>query len=209
MPALPAVPSVVRVRIKGTISGVAWNNIHYLQYAGAAPTVADLNTVGGNIVTAWQTQLAPLAGAHVLQTGIELADLTNAGAAQVSGASAGAGTRAGTALTNASCAVISWPINLRYRGGHPRTYFPGGMQADVTGNRLWTQAFVTALQAGAAGFRTALNAIAVSGTTYKLVAVSYYTNHALRPTPLPVTINIPVVHGRVDSQRHRLGRETP
>jgi hypothetical protein len=210
MPGLPPIANVVLVKLKGTIGLGRWNNIFYLQYTGTAPSTGDLTTLANNIATAWSTNLAPMAPATVALTEVDLADLSNstAATAQVSIAAI-PGTRAGTANTNQACMVASWQINHRYRGGHPRTYFPFGVQADVTNGSLWTTAFHTAAVTAINAWRTALNALTTGSTSYKMISVSYYVGGAVRPAPLPFTINGGVVHGRVDTQRSRLGRETP
>lgn len=209
MPALPAVPNVVLVRLKGTVGGQTFNNILHLQYVGAAPTVADLTSIGTSIGTAWNTNFAPLHLAGTVLTGVDLADLTNQAAAAASVALNIPGTRTGSALPAQACVVVSWVINRRYRGGHPRSYFPFGAIADMLTNHTWTTAFQTAVNTASNGFRTALNALAVSGTTYKMVSVSYILNGALRNPPIPFTVQSNVTHGRIDTQRRRLGKETP
>lgn len=209
MPALPAVPQVVLVTLKGNQGGVNFNNVLHLQYTGGAPTVADLTTVGTAVGNAWNTNFTPLMNTSWSLNSIVLADLTNQAAAQSTVTVAYAGTRAGTAMPNATAAVVSWQINVRYRGGHPRSYFPFGVIADVTSSRLWAGAFVTALNNAATSFRTSLNAITASGTSYKMVIVSYYHDRTLRPVPQVYTVQGNLVHGRVDTQRRRLGKETP
>lgn len=208
MPALPAATSVLRVRVAGTNQTTLWNNIFYLQYTGTAPQVGDLTTIAGSIATAWTTNIAPLCATSVALTEIDLTDLTSATAATSSTTVTGAGTRAGQALTTNVACVVSWAVNLRYRGGHPRNYMPAGVAADVTAGHLWAGAFVTAMLAGARGFRTALNAITFGSSTMHLILLSYYFNKVLRPSPLPITVTDAKVHGRVDTQRKRLGKES-
>lgn len=204
------VPGVVLVRLKGIIGLQNWNNVLHLQYAGQAPSVADLNSVGTSVISAWTTNIAPLCNVNVNLTGVDLADLTNPGTSTTSVTQNVPGTRAGTGLVTSAACVSSWQINIRYRGGHPRTYWPTGVDTDLQANkRLWTTTFVTAMTNGVSAFRTALNAITVSGTTYKMVAVSLVFNGAPRAVGVPYTINNVVIHGRVDTQRHRLGKETP
>jgi hypothetical protein len=209
MTILPAVTNVVKVALKGAYQGVPWMNTHYLQYTGPAPTVANLDTVAGAIASAWTADIAPLCISGVTVTDIDTTDLTNAFAAQASTSEALVGTRSGTPLTVAAACVVSWKINFRFRGGHPRTYLPAGVVADVTSGRLWTSGFVTAVNAAEAAFLAALNAISVGGATYKMVSVSYTANKLLRVTPQITTINSATTHGRVDTQRRRLGKETP
>lgn len=209
MPALPPVPSVVLVRLKGAFGTQPWNVILHLQYSGAAPAVADLTSVGNSIVTAYTTNYAPLAATGVSLTGIDLADLTNPAASAASISANVPGTRTGTVMPASVACCVSWVINVRYRGGHPRSYWPFGVIADTNTIRTWAPAFVTAVNNASTAFRTALNAISVSGATYKMVAVSYVHDRAPRPNPLPFTVQSNVVHGRIDTQRRRLGKETP
>lgn len=210
----PDVPAVVHFVMRGTKGGTSWANKGYLQYSGPAPAVADLATVGTAIANAWNTDFAPICPAGVVLTTIDLQDLTSRLAARNSVTVSHAGTRTGTEMPNQVALVISWLINRRYRGGHPRTYLPAGVLEDVTSARLWAGAFVTAAQAAATAFRTALNAISVSGATYKMAAVNMVTHdattHALEYVVPPnvFTVQGNAVHGRVDTVRRRLGRET-
>jgi len=204
---LPDAASIVQLRVVGTNQGTAWNNNFHLQYSGTGPTSADLDTLCTQVLTQWATNFAPLCQAGVALASARAVDLTNRAAAIGNATNTSPGTRAGTAMTNQVACVISWPINNRYRGGHPRTYLPAGVLADVTSGHLWAGAFVTAATNAAGGFRTGVNAITISGHTFTLVALSYYRNHALLGVPTPYTINAPKVHGRVDTQRTRLGKE--
>lgn len=204
------VPGVVVVVLKGTVGTQPWANVLHLQYTGAAPTVADLQSVGAAVSTAWQTNFTPLQHTSTGLSSIDLADLTNPAAAAATVTASIPGTRTGAANANSVTCVVSWKINIRYRGGHPRTYLAIGANADIqAGGRLWATAFVTSVNNAANGFRTALNAIAVSGTTYKMCAVSLVFNNAPRTQGVPYTIQSNAVHGRVDTQRRRLGKETP
>ena len=213
---LPDAAQIVQAAVSGSHNDTGWVNVHHLQYVGTAPGVADLQAVGTAIGNAWNTNIAPMCHANVVMKAVVLTDLTNRSAAQgsVSGLNH-AGTRAGVDVSNNVAAVVSWAINHRYRGGHARTYFPAGATADYTNGRIWTGAFTLALNTAATAYRTAINAITVSGTTYKMVMVQFYrTNPTTKLIeyvipPVPYTIQGNQVHGRVDTQRRRLGKETP
>lgn len=213
---LPDAAQIIQYVMSGTKNGYLFANVGYLQYAGTAPAVSDLNAIGTAIGNAWGTNYGPLCGASVTMNSVSLVDLTSRGAAisSVTGL-AKVGSRAGTDVPNNVAAVISWKINRRYRGGHPRTYLPAGMQADITTGRLWTTAFQTAVTAAAGAFRTALNGTTYSGATMKMVSMGFFTHDPTthRPVyiipPVPYTIQSGLAHGRVDTQRRRLGKETP
>lgn len=204
---LPDAAQIVLVRVTGTNQGTNFQNVFHLQYSGTAPQVADLNTLCSDVLSAWATNFSPLCQAGQALASATAVDLTNRQAASGTATNTTAGSRAGTAMTNQVACVVSWAINHRYRGGHPRSYIPAGVLADVTSGHLWATTFVTSMTNAAGAFRTALNAITISGATYKMVTLSYYSGGVLLPTPVPYTIQGAKVHGRVDTQRRRLGKE--
>ena len=207
MPPLPAAASVIKVRLKGNKGGTPWNNIFHVRYAGAAPTVAQLTTWAGVINTAWATNLAPLAFTNVTMQFVDTVDLSSATSAEASTAFTSVGTRAGSTFPAQVAMVGSWTANLRFRGGHFRNYWPFGVTADQFSMTNWTAAFITAAQSGLAAFRTAINGSSVGTAPVTMIGLSYFTQHALRPTPLPVDITGVLVHNRIDTQRRRLGKE--
>lgn len=209
MPALNPVASVVRVNLKGTNNGTNWQNVLHLQYSGSAPSTSDLTSIATAVANAWNTNFAPMCGAQVSLTEVDTADLTSSTAATQQTTVSHAGSRGGTALPSSVACVVSWAINHRYRGGHPRSYLPAGMIADVLTGHLWQAAFITAMESAAAAFLTALNAITFAGSTCRMVSVQYVSAKTRLSVPVPYTINASTVHGRVDTQRKRLGKETP
>jgi len=207
VPPLPDAAAIVRVRVVGVVNSSPFNNLFHLQYSGAAPTVAQLNALCASVLTAWQTNFKSLCPSVVVLSGADAQDLTNAGAASGSATDTTAGTRSGTAMPNSVAACITWKINNRYRGGHPRTYLPAGVVADVTGGNRWTDGFVASADTAAAAFLTAMNAITEGGATYKMVCLSYVRNKIKLTTPVPYTIQSSLVDHRPDTQRRRLGRD--
>lgn len=213
---LPDAAQIIQATMLGTKNSYPWVNVLYLQYSGTAPDVSALNSVATSIGNAWNTNFASLADTTVIMNEVKLIDLTNRGSAisDVTGMNH-PGTRAGTNLTNQVAAVVSWRINHRYRGGHPRSYMPFGVLGDVTTGRTWTTTFTGLVTTGAGAFRTALNAITWSGATVKMVSMNFYSHDPATGEktyvipPVPYTIQSAVCHGRVDTQRRRLGKETP
>jgi hypothetical protein len=209
MPPLPVAVNIVKVRLIGQNQNTPWNNILHLQYTGTAPGVAECTIVGNGVMLAWATHIAALTTGQCSVRRVEVVDLTSPTAAEgVSDSVFISGTRVGVALPVSIALVVSWLANLRYRGGHSRSYMPLGTTTDIFGGNQFVGDFVTEALAGARAFRTALNAIVHGTTTYKLVVLSYRTAHALRPQPLPVTVQDAAVHTRIDSQRRRTGKET-
>jgi len=207
MAPLPDAASIVRLRVAGTVNGAPFNNIFHLQYSGPAPSNANLNSLCTSVLTAWQTNFKSLCPSSVVLANADAQDLTNTSAASGTATDTTAGTRAGTAMPNSVACCITWHINNRYRGGHPRTYLPAGVIADVTGGNRWTDAFVTAADSAAAAFLVAVNALSIGGATYKMVCLSYTRNKVALIPPVPYSIQSSLVDHRPDSQRRRMGRD--
>jgi len=207
MPPLPDAAAIVRVRVVGTVNGTPFNNIFHLQYSGAAPSVSQLNALCTSVLSAWATNFSPLCPSSVVLASADAQDLTNSAAATGSATNTTAGSRSGTAMPNNVAACVSWKINTRYRGGHPRTYLPAAVIADVSGGNRWTDAFVTAADTAITAFLTAMNAITEGGATYRMVCLSYVRSRVRLTVPVPYTIQSGLLDHRPDTQRKRLGRD--
>jgi hypothetical protein len=208
MPPLPNASSILKVRLVGFRDVSRWNNIFHVRYAGTAPTTADLEAYAATISGIWGTNLASLMSLNCSLTEVHMVDLTSPTAASAELAVTIPGTRAGSDFTGQVAAVSSWLANLRFRGGHFRTYWPMGMTNDTTNSTTWASSFRIAAQDGLTAFRTAINGASAGTAPTTLIGLSYFTQHALRPVPLAVDITGVAVHGRIDTQRRRLGKET-
>jgi len=207
MPPLPNATSVLKVRFIGVYGTAVWNVILHSQYTGAPPTEADLSAYGTSLGSAWATNIAPLCVAAVVLNEMDVVDLSTPTSASARITMNHPGTRVGQGITNATALVSSWKINRRYRGGHPRSYWPGGNTSDMADLRDWSATFVTAATNGFTAFRTAMNATSVAGGSSHMVNLSYISNKTQRVTPQIDTITGVTVGPRVDTQRRRLGKE--
>lgn len=215
MPPLPPISQTLRLRLLGTINNQNWASIQYAGFSGGSPLAADLNTIASSVRTAWLNALAPLCETTCLLKTIEVIDLSSDTAAVgISTGTNTAGTRAGNGNPNNTCCVASYKINRRYRGGHPRTYWPAGVASDTVNGALWTTAFLALAQNGMSAWVGNINAITFSGQPLVHGCVSYYErdpanpgHSKLRTTPLFFKTQSVTVHGRVDTQRRRLGKE--
>lgn len=207
MPALPNAIAIIRAAVTGTVNGAPFQNVFHVQYTGAAPSVANLGAFCSALGGAWDDNFSPLCPTTVELTGVDAQDLTTPLAASAVAVTPATATRAGTAMPNNVAACITWHINVRYRGGHPRTYLPAGVIADVLGGNRWTDAFVNDANTAADGFLTDVNAITTGGITYKLVCLSYTRDKVALAVPVPYTIQSGLVDHRPDTQRRRLGRD--
>jgi len=209
MPPLPPVAQVIQSNVNGLINTVPWTNVFHLQYTGAAPTVAQLNSLSAGVLNAWGTNFAPMVNTGVTLASCVSTDLTNTAAAQGSATGSTAGSRAGTALSNAQAACLSWKVNQRWRGGHPRTYLPATVSSDIVAGRLFTDTYVTALTTAANTFLTTVNALTAGGATMRLVCVRRTIDRVVLVTPVVLTIQSVLVDHRIDSQRDRMGKDLP
>lgn len=219
MVALPAVPKVVRVDHHFTQGSTANLQVReFFQYSGTL-SVPDAGTWLNNIVTGLTTNLLDVLSNTLSLTGSELTDLTSTSSAQVLSAVVGTGGNTNAELDAATAMVISKHISRRYRGGHPRIYIPGTVQAwlgspnrwNSTGLNLVLTNYVLYIQAAT----SVSNPAAIGAIQH--VNVSYYSgfvNHTypsgrvkaipqLRVTPLIDPIVGTVTNDVPASQRRR------
>jgi hypothetical protein len=107
---------------------------------------------------------------------------------------------------------IGWPLQVHYRGGHPRTYLTGITQASLNGSTRVSASYAADVAARAQNFHQLLEATS-PGTGVNSVehgVVSFVRKKAWRTPPVFYRIlNGPRVDTRLDSQRRRLGRDVP
>lgn len=216
MPPLPAVPNVIKVISSSLMEDSPSENIFHISWSGATPNAASLAAWLTDVwIPAWDTMFAAEAPSSAATVQHEAIDLTSAEGASAVVADTTAGGRTGDFAPASAAVLASWEINRRYRGGHPRTYFPfgtaGTYQADS--NRDWADSFIADCQAKLNAFLAAVQGHDISGTEFAaLVNVSYYDKVETplppyrRTTPQVDTITSVIVRSRICSQRRRLGK---
>lgn len=210
MPARPFVPNVLKVEWFGTTGFYNWAVIHHCSWSGTSPSVAALDSFAATLGALWgadiKTYYAP---STVLET-VTLTDLTSALGNQglanpnTAGSSANIGSPANAAV------LVNYPSSIRYRGGHPRSYWPAGNYAALVDDTHWTSAFITQMETFMTALQNDYNTLTSGGTTLAgQCAVSYVTALAPRVTPLvmPIAPGSYTVVARVASQRRRIGRK--
>jgi hypothetical protein len=220
VPALPDVPKVLKlalVHLYGANLDVVTR--HYIAYSGSAPSDADLNAFCEAVRNNWDEDVKPLCSDDVELKLVEATDLTTVTSAIGSFATSVEGTRTGTPIPAASCVVQSYEIARRYRGGHPRGYWPCGVNTDLAGSLEWSSDAIADFQPGLdAYFADALASGWGGAGTLTHVNVSYYEGFTVvtdpitgrarnvptpRDTPVIDTISSTIVRARVGSQRRR------
>lgn len=219
MPALPPVPQVLKVIVQGNTSEatpLTWANVLHFAYSGAAPSPATCVTIATDVQNAWQGHVAPLCPIPTVHNLCEVIDLTSTTAGSGVATASHAGTRGDDEIpANAACLVV-YPINRRYRGGHPRSYLLVGGNADFLDAAHWSAAFTTEVTNAWKAFLGQIVGLSVAGTTINnAVNVSYYSGKqangkpALRPGgPITDIINVSLCFAeqQMASQRRRIGR---
>lgn len=177
MPALPDVASVIRITTKLSVSGGSSDIISrwFMKYTGTAPTNADLNTLAAAVVTHWGVEMKGLFHSAYHLTEVEIVDLTSPSAAVGLASASVAGTRSGEVLSAAAAVCVQYKIGRRYRGGHPRSYWPMGVQGDLADVNTWDSTMITSSEADVAAFiADVAGEVWSGGGTLTHVNVSYY-----------------------------------
>lgn len=216
MPPLPAVPGVIKLIISGARSDGECLNILHIGYSGGPPSAANLTSyLSGTVEPAAVTLYDANASTDYEGATIEAIDLSSDTGASASVAFSSAGSRTGDFAPVSACVVCSWDIARRYRGGHPRTYFPFGTAGtyEASSAKYWDSGFIAGVQGDVTTFSDSIAGITEGSTEFQnLVNVSYVDKN-LNPTP-PYRRTTPVVDvitgslvkQRICSQRRRLGK---
>jgi hypothetical protein len=203
---------VARVAVTGDQGATKFANIFWIRNGGGTtPALSDLSAYAGLVYAAYATRFKALINNNTI---IRKADLLYygpaglvIGGAHVENTSC---TRTGTAMPANACPCISWSVQQRYKGGHPRTYLPSPETSDMVDMTSWTTAFTSAAQTAANNFLSDINALTQGAfTDSHLGVVSFVDNKQWRSPPVfrDFTPTAAAVDSRIDSQRRRLGRD--
>ena len=185
MPALPAVPNVLKVQLLWSDSSdsdvrTTW----YFRYSGGPPAATDANNLAADIYSAVSAMDGQWTATTQL-TGVSVTDLSSSTGAQGLHAQSAAGTRVGSDLAGGTAVVVGYTINRRYRGGKPRSYFPFFSASDLSDRQTWVSGDLTLLDSA---LTTCFGAIigASSGTTTITdhVNVSFYEGFTVVTNPI-------------------------
>lgn len=148
MPPLPDVSHVLRARLFFTLNGKPEQGVRqFYRWTGTTPTPTALATLAHKLYTAFVGET--IAGAMYTSNkfvGVQLEDLTSTTGATGSFAGTTDGTLTGEPVPVDACFVSSFEIPRRYRGGHPRSYWPFGYAGNLTSEQEWSTAAVAAWQ---------------------------------------------------------------
>jgi len=195
-------------------NGTKATNIMYALYASPLTTptqlgnaasqyfVSLIGTAGGNIPTLYPSSWSI----------VQVSALDNTGATENVAIQAGPvpGTATGNALPPNCSTAVSWSIPAHYRGGHPRMYLPGVPESAITapGSNELTSTWRSALSAFGHAFLAEFLATVAGGVAGQLGTIAFHRNNVPLTTPVFYPYSGGAIHGRLDSQRRRLGKES-
>lgn len=205
MPVLPDVPNVLKCRFLWTQGGVPAENIRYILYSGSTPDAGALAALAHDIGDPFQTGMMPGYNAETIFQAVVLQDLTTTSGAEGSHTFANPGTDTADPLP-ANCAIlVNQTIARRYRGGHPRQYYPAPSMDSMATPSSWNSDLVVNVSAAEAAFALACSTATESGTSLVYVVnVSFFSGGSLRVDPVIDQITGHTVSGLIRTQRRRL-----
>lgn len=221
MPALPNVSKVIKCALRFT-DGINTDIItrFYLRYSGSAPNSTELSDWATAVREAFATNLAGDLNENLSLIEVEMIDLSSPTAAQGTDATAVPGTATDDPVPVSAAVISSYQISRRYRGGHPRGYWPLGQSTNLETPQTWTAAFIAACHSVLSDFFTDVRSNGPSGAgTVDHVNVSYFQGFTVITDPVTGRArNVPNVRGvpvvdvvssrveriRVGTQRRRL-----
>lgn len=204
---LPPIHDVCRISVRGNNAGLAWANVFHASVVTESLDTAELDNFADNIMSDYHAHMMAHVENEVRVTDVTVTCLDSDIAPQGAAAGSMAGAYSGQPYPAQVAVCISWKQALRYRGGHPRNYLPGIPLAAGADNHSLSPVYIASYLADANAFLAAINARSPGGNPCALGMVSYIKNKIYRVPPLFFPYASAQVHGRLDTQRRRLGRE--
>jgi hypothetical protein len=216
-----AAPGVAQLRYSGTIGVNTWANVLHWYAGVAAPwTQSQINALSTVAQSAYTTDLAPIFSNDVKLNEVQVVDLSDQTLreATIAGLNV-AGTIVGLPPTLAACQMVNLQIGARYRGGHPRIYWPPATVNQTADSDTWTAGAVSNVNAAMNSWTVAItNAMTTAGLAgSSLCAPRYqyqYNDNAAKKRydkvrvtfkgPFPVTNWL--ASAQIRTQRRRLGK---
>lgn len=176
MPALPSVAHAVRIDYLFSYSDDPHAKCReFWFYTGTGASSTELTTLAGDIGTQYGVSIKDHVSPDVTLQTITITDLTSATAPVGEAAIGIAGTNGGAVLPADACVLESLHIPRRFRGGHPRIYWPFFDASNTLDAQHWNATAVAELTADLAEWRAAWDALIPADMgTITPIAVSYY-----------------------------------
>lgn len=209
---MPDVAGCISLTLSGLVGGHAWVNKFHVNYSGTPPTSGQMAAYCAGVNDGWIGGIADICSVGVSLLKIEAVDLSSRTAAVGILDVTSFGTVLGAYNPANAAVLVDYDIAIRYRGGHPRTYLPAGVQADLETESTWLDA---SLSNFTAGFQNFLNFIenvtydgfVFGGQCFLQAVVTVPPPPAWRTPPVTRIITGFNVQKELASQRRRIGRK--
>lgn len=201
---LPPVPGVFKLRFFYDLHGFGGTNILHFSYTGGPPDAATCASFATDGQVAWGSTISTNFDPHVALVGTDVTDLSSDTGASGQDLTTHAGTDGSGPMMCQIATVTKYPVSLRYRGGHPKTFWPPMAYGNTADWSNWTSG-----AAGSFGLGVGSLIAGVVGKTHGSttctghVAVSYFLAHTPRLVPLVLNLGSPICDTRFGSMRRR------
>lgn len=203
MTALPVSPGTLKVQLGWQdIGDLAAMTVFHLKYSGGPPNATQCASMATSIQTEAVSDFASLLNEGSSIGLVTVTDLSSDMGGEGTGGSITPGTRTGTPTAAGIATVVSKSVARHYRGGHPRSYLPLGVAADISTGK-WTSGLVGDVQTAWQDFIGACLGFGSGCTIEGEISLSYYHNGAIRATPVKDDITGVTVKELIGSQRRR------
>lgn len=214
---LNPVPQVIRVVLGGTAGGRPWANILHFGYSGSAVTNANAGGMAEAISNNWSINVASLCPSPIQLDSVTVSDLTSPTGGEAVWNAVHAGTRGDDTIGGNTAVLISYGVQSRFKGGHPRTYLLCLGNADNASTTQWHPTAATEVQAHWQAFLTATLGYSIGGSTIATFGFVRYHGkflpnegppHYYLTNPQFLVLNIAnsIAQVQMASQRRRIGR---
>lgn len=186
MAALPPVAGVLKAQLFFTIQGKVEQGLRFFyNYTGTAPSSTNCVTLSSDIFTEAESAIIPLLGGDNYLTSCVVTDLSSDTGAVGETTGDTEGTYSGDPVPSGAAVVCSYEILRRYRGGHPRSYWPLGTSSALLGDALWDSTFVDSVKEAVSDTIGSIFGVTAGPTTVgEQVNVSYYQGFTSVENPL-------------------------
>lgn len=220
---LNPVPNVLRVTLEGFVDTSAantlWANVLHFTYGGTAPDNVSCTSIANQIASTWAAAVASLCPSPTTLQVVTVTDLTSSSAGEGEALVVHAGTRGDDSIPANAAVLISYPSQIRYRGGHPRTYLYCLGNADLQGATNWSTAATAEVQTKWRSFLASCTGVTSGGATVtNFCSVRYRGKflpnggppHYYLTTPIVniIPFNTATARQQMASQRGRIERRS-
>jgi hypothetical protein len=207
VPALPAVPGLAKISLKGHQGSAQWAMVfHVMRDDASSWTQADLDGMCDlfrtSFISRFGTSLSSVGGIDTVD-GVDLSSDLGVVSHRTTAA---AFTGAATSTSPNVAFVLHWNIARRYRGGHPRTYLPCVAEADVDESGNVSAGRYGTITAAAGNWINDISTHAMGAVHAQLFCIHYVRDGAVLGFPLLDIILGGTCRTIVGTQRRRLPR---